>query len=171
MRNFIIGVVVTVLLLFLGAYAVAWFGILDITAEAQPGKLETYLASKVMDTSVARHADRLANPVPATEDNVSEGMTIYSTNCAGCHGRLDKSPSKLEFSPPAPHLIFDPPDDPEWHTFYIIRRGIRWTGMPAWNMILDDQRIWQVTAFLARLDKLPSPVGTKTPNPTGAQQK
>ena len=57
--------------------------------------------------------------------------------------------------PPPPQLLLDPLDDPEWHIYYAIRTGVRYSGMPAWNKALNDQDIWKVTAFLSRLEKLP----------------
>ena len=60
--------------------------------------------------------------------------------------------------PPAPDLVADPPDDPEWHTFFTIRTGIRYTGMPAWDKTLSEQDIWKLTSFLAHMEKLPPAV-------------
>ena len=60
--------------------------------------------------------------------------------------------------PPAPNLISDPPEDPEWHIFYAVRTGIRYTGMPAWEKTLSQQDIWKVTALLSHLNKLPPTV-------------
>src|SRR5438874_844511 len=84
------------------------------------------------------------------------GMKLYTMNCAGCHGGLDNKPSLLAHSqyPPPPQLILEPLDDPEWHIFYAIRTGVRYSGMPAWNKALSEQDMWKVTAFLSRLDKL-----------------
>jgi mono/diheme cytochrome c family protein len=78
-------------------------------------------------------------------------------NCALCHGGLDKKPSTLakSFYPPAPQLILEPLDDPEWHTFYAVRTGVRYTGMPAWNKTLSEEDIWKITGFLSRIQKLP----------------
>ncbi|PYV73364.1 MAG: hypothetical protein DMG96_23470 [Acidobacteria bacterium] len=63
--------------------------------------------------------------------------------------------------PPPPQIILEPLDDPEWHLYYAIRTGVRYTGMPAWNKALGDQDIWKVTAFLSRLEKLPPAVQEK----------
>ena len=49
-------------------------------------------------------------------------------------------------------------DDPEWHIYYAVRTGIRYTGMPAWNKVLSEQDMWKVTAFLSRIEKLPPAV-------------
>jgi mono/diheme cytochrome c family protein len=46
-------------------------------------------------------------------------------------------------------------DDPEGWTFWKIKHGIRWTGMPAWKDELSDQQIWTLALFLKNMDKLP----------------
>ena len=44
---------------------------------------------------------------------------------------------------------------PENQNFYIIRHGIRWTGMPAWKQTLNETQTWQVVTFLSNVEKLP----------------
>jgi mono/diheme cytochrome c family protein len=87
-------------------------------------------------------------------------VKIYTMNCALCHGGIDLQPSALakSFYPPPPNLILHPMDDPEWHLFYVIRTGIRYTGMPAWDKALSEPDMWKVTAFLTRIGKLPPAV-------------
>ncbi len=167
MRNFFIGIVVTLVVLVLGGAVGAYLGLVDTSAELKPSQLETYIASEALDASVKKRAAGLANPVPATDSNLLEGMTLYAMNCTGCHGTLDKAPSILgqHFYPPAPDLIIDPMDDPEWFTYSVIRHGVRWTGMPAWSRRLKDEEIWKVTAFLSRIKKLPPAVQDKMPAP------
>ena len=99
----------------------------------------------------------LTNPVPPTDENLIDGMKIYTMNCAGCHGGLDKKPSPLRalLLSSGSQLILHPMDDPEWHVYYAVRTGIRYTGMPAWNKALSEQEMWKVTAFLSRIEKLP----------------
>jgi thiosulfate dehydrogenase len=160
MRNFVLGVVITLLLLFLGGLAIATLGFLPTNADSTPPKLEQHIAMSAMDASMERHAPRLTNPVPPTDDNLIDGMKIYTMNCALCHGGLDNKPSVLQhsFYPPVPQLIIYPLDDPEWHIYYAVRTGIRYTGMPSWSKALSEQDIWKVTAFLSRIEKLPPAV-------------
>ena len=79
-------------------------------------------------------------------------------NCAVCHGALDVKASPLEhsFYPPAPQLIIKPIHDPEWRTYYVVRTGVRYTGMPAWDGTLSEQDMWRVTEFLSHVENLPS---------------
>lgn len=157
MRNFVLGVIVAVLVLVVGGLGVALLGFLPTHCNATPAYLESHIAMSALDASMERHAPRVNNPVPPTDQNLIEGMKIYAMNCALCHGGLDRQPSALSksFYPPAPSLILHPLDDPEWHVFYAVRTGVRYTGMPAWEKALPESDLWKVTAFLTRVEKLP----------------
>ena len=160
MRNFILGIVVTILVLVFGGLGLALLGFLPTRANKVPPKMESHIAMSALDNSVERHAPRVNNPVAATDENLIEGLKIYTMNCALCHGGIDRHPSILEksFYPPPPNLVNDPPDDPEWHLFYVVHNGVRYTGMPAWDEALSDNDIWKLTAFLTRIEKLPPAV-------------
>src|SRR5208282_6007014 len=160
MRNFILGMVIAIVVLLIGGLGLALLGFLPTRANRTPTKMERHIAMSALDNSVERHAPRVNNPVPPTDENLIEGLKIYIMNCALCHGGIDRQASALErsFYPPAPNLILDPPDDPEWHVFYVIRNGVRYTGMPAWDKTLSDRDLWKLTAFLTRVGKLPPAV-------------
>jgi mono/diheme cytochrome c family protein len=157
MRSFFLGVMITLLVLVLGGLAVAMLGYIPTNADATPPQMERRIAMAALDASMDRHAPHLNNPLPPTDDNLIDGIKLYTMHCALCHGGLDNQPSALEhsFYPPPPQLVLDPMDDPEWHIFHAIRTGVRYTGMPAWNRTLGEQEMWKVTAFLSRIEKLP----------------
>ena len=160
MRNFILGMVVAIVVLLIIGAGFALLGFLPTRANTPPPATEIHLAMSALDNSVERHAPRVNNPVPPTDETLIQGMKIYTMNCALCHGGIDRQPSTFEKSlyPPPPNLILDPDDDPEWHIFYIIHNGVRYTGMPAWDKTLSESDIWKVTAFLSRIEKLPPAV-------------
>jgi mono/diheme cytochrome c family protein len=87
-------------------------------------------------------------------------MKTYVMACAECHGNLDKKPSQfgVELYPRAPQLIMHGLHDEEWQTFYVIKHGVRNTGMPAWKNLMSDIDIWKMTAFLSRVNNLPPAV-------------
>jgi len=157
MRNFILGIIITLLVLVLGGLAYAYLGFFSTNADARPTRIEIRIANKALDASMERHAPRVNNPVPPTDENLIDGIKIYTMNCALCHGGLDERPSQLAhaFYPPVPQLILHPMDDPEWHINYAIRTGVRYSGMPAWSKALSEQDIWKLTGFLSRVEKLP----------------
>lgn len=180
MKNFILGVIVVLVGLVLAVVAATLLGWMPTNADADPTAVERRFTSTALDASLERHAPRLDSPVPPTPQNLIDGMKIYTMNCALCHGGLDQKPNLVgaAFYPPAPDLILDPLDDPEWQIFYAVRTGIRYTGMPAWGKVLNESDIWKVTAFLSHLDKLPpevqeawqKSVGVAPPAPGGPRR-
>ena len=157
MGKFVLGVIVTILVLVLGALGIAMLGFFPTRANVEPPGLERRIAMGTVDASMERHAPRISNPVMPTDSNLIDGMKLYTMNCALCHGTLDRKPSTLanSFYPPPPNFISDPDDDPEWHIFYTIRTGIRYTGMPSWDKTLAESDMWKITMFLSHMDKLP----------------
>jgi mono/diheme cytochrome c family protein len=160
MGKFFLGVVITILVFILGGIGFLLLGLMPTNADVTPPRLEMRIAMPALDASMERHAPRLTNPVPPTDQNLIDGMKIYSMNCALCHGDFDRKPSALahSFYPPPPNLVTDPLDDPEWHIYFAIRTGVRYTGMPAWGKTLSEQDMWKLTGVLSRLEKLPPAV-------------
>src|ERR1700722_18272938 len=160
MRNFVLGIIVAIVALLIVGFGAALLGLLPTRANRTPSKTEARIAMSALDNSVERHAPRANNPVPPTDENLIEGLKIYTMNCALCHGGIDRKPSALanSFYPPPPNLILHPMDDPEWHVYFVIRTGVRYTGMPAWDKALSEPDLWKLTAFITRIDKLPPAV-------------
>ncbi|HEY3973743.1 MAG TPA: cytochrome c [Candidatus Sulfotelmatobacter sp.] len=160
MGKFLLGVIVTLLILILGGLGFAMLGLMPTAANVEPSHIESRLAMGAVDAAMERHAPHVTNPLTPTDQNLEDGMKLYTMNCAGCHGTLDRkfSPFGKSFYPPAPNLISDPPDDPEWHIFYTIRTGVRYSGMPAWEKDISEQEMWKITMFLSHMDKLPPAV-------------
>ncbi len=157
MGKFILGVSVTLLVLILGGLGFAMLGFFPTAANTEPPHMEHHLLMAAVDASMERHAPRLTDPLTPTDQNLEDGMKLYTMNCALCHGGLDRKPSSfaVSFYPPPPNFLSDPPDDPEWHIFYTIRTGVRYTGMPAWDKTLSEADMWKITLLLSHLDKLP----------------
>jgi len=162
MRSFLLGVITTIIALFVIAGIALKTGRIDFSADQPPSATETHLAMSAVDASTDRHAPDLKNPLPATEATLVSGADLYMSHCAGCHGLPSNKNSVFagSFNPPVPVFFQDAPDMAENQNFYIIQHGLRWTGMPAWNKTLNDVQIWQLVTFLSNIEKLP-PAATK----------
>jgi mono/diheme cytochrome c family protein len=160
MRHFILGHINAFVLLGLGGLVIAEFGLMPTNADSSPPAVERRVATSALDAAMNRRASHLSNPIPSSDENLIDGMKIYTANCAVCHGTLDNQPSPLEhsFYPPVPQLVRDPVDDPQWHTYYVVRNGIRYTGMPSWRHALSEEDMWKVTGFLSQVETLPPAV-------------
>lgn len=160
MGKFILGVIIGLTVLVLATLSFTLMGFFPTQAKAAPPKLEGRVANEALHTSMERHAPRVNNPLKPSDQNFIDGMNIYYENCSVCHGGLDGKPAPLakNFYPPAPNLISNPLDHPDWHIFFAIRTGVRYTGMPAWEGVLPEQDMWKVTSFLSHVRKLPPAV-------------
>lgn len=158
MRNFILGIIFTLIAVVVGVIWTAKSGRVNFEADQTPPSLERSFAMGAMDAATEKHAPDVKNPLAPTEDNVVAGAHVYLDHCAGCHGVPSNPDSQFarSFNPPVPGFFQDAPDMPENQNFYIIQHGIRWTGMPAWNKTLNDNQIWQVVTFMSNIEKLPA---------------
>jgi mono/diheme cytochrome c family protein len=160
MRGFVLGVLVTVLVIGSGVFTVSHFGLYPIGADNPPGSLERALASRAMDEYANKHKPAGNNPVQFTPENLMEGAKEYEGHCAFCHGgaKAKISPMQDKFNPPAPQLIDRIPDDDDAWLFWVIKHGVRMTGMPTWNGVLSDDEMWKIIGFIKHSDKLPPDV-------------
>ncbi len=157
MKGFILGVLVTLLVVVGVGFYVVETGQMDMRADQQPSATEARLAMHVLDESVDRSAPQMKNPRQPTEANLVHGATIYLEHCAMCHGDPvhTRSPLADTLNPPAPQFAEDEPDMPEYQNYYITVHGVRWTGMPGWKNALRDDEIWDVVTFLSHIGNLP----------------
>ena len=140
------------------ALLVLRLGLVPVSADVAPPRWETSLMGSALRASVARHAKVPPVAVPPTEENLIAGIHIYREMCARCHGRTALSPAILGASlyPPAPPLRGRRTDYTEAQIFWIVKRGIRNTGMPAFGRSLSDNDIAQLAALVERFDRLPA---------------
>ena len=85
------------------------------------------------------------------------GLKIYRDGCSGCHGDAG-NPSRwgmTGFYPRVPQFDVEYPRKPEWQLFWIVKHGVRYTGMGAWEGLMSDAKIWAVVGFVSHLNHLP----------------
>ena len=157
MRKFGLGFVIAAIAVLAAEFVYVRFGFVNPRADITENSVEKSIAMPALDASVDRHAPDVKNPVPPTNDNLIAGMKLYQTSCASCHGDIQRPDALLADAlyPRAPQFVKDAPDMPENQNFYIIRHGVRLSGMPAWDKALTEQEMWQLTTFLSHMDKLP----------------
>jgi mono/diheme cytochrome c family protein len=157
MKSFLLGALIAPLLIALAAYVYLSMGYLNMQADATPSSLEARVAMRFLDASVGRRMRQHRNPYGNSEANLLQAIKLYKAHCALCHGAPGHAEANFgrPFYPPAPQFTKEPTDMSEAENFYIIKHGVRWTGMPAWGSVLSDEETWELTSFLSHLPKLP----------------
>ncbi len=163
MRNFVLGVATTIVVVLLVAAVMVGFGRVPIEASQRPSALETQIASAALNAAVQRRAAALKNPVQIDDEALLNGMLLYKVSCSSCHGAPGDKDNAYgrSFYPPVPQFAVQRPRRSEAELYYLIKHGVRQTGMAAWGNLMEDEQVWKVAAFLSRLDSLPPAVDAK----------
>jgi mono/diheme cytochrome c family protein len=159
-RGFLLGIIVTIIVIAGAIYAVLRLGTIPAGANSDPLPLEHWAAGTALRATLEREAPKGPNPVPLTDANLIAGIQLYGTHCAFCHGTAEGDAAMTAVAkgenPAPPQLATETvTNDPEGWTFWKIKNGIRWSGMPAWQGTLNDHQIWTIALFLKHIEKLP----------------
>jgi mono/diheme cytochrome c family protein len=165
-RNFLAGVLFTLVVLILGGFAYLRLGYAEVRGDFPPSNWEKALLFSSAHASVRRRAPELSNPVPPTDENLIAGAKIYSDECAGCHGAAGK-PDQTSDSlyPPIPQLPAVGTTYTEAQIFWVAKHGIRLSGMFANGKWDSDQKLWTVAAYIKRIKTLPPRVQQELAKP------
>jgi mono/diheme cytochrome c family protein len=152
--KFLSAALTIICLMLIGGAVLAWSGAYDVAAIAPPLAGERSILHGIMRQSVRAHVGR--NEVQAPQDFASrapKGASDFEEMCATCHGAPGKEPSEIGIglNPKPPRLeeaslAWSAPE-----MFWIVKNGIRMTGMPAFGPTHDEDRIWSIVAFARTL--------------------
>jgi mono/diheme cytochrome c family protein len=153
MRAVIASLLIAALLAALGAGAVISAGVYDVAATAPHWRVTTWLLETARIRSIKAQAAGI--PVPHGLDDPAKvliGVGHYAAHCAVCHGApgVPKGDIGRGLSPPPPDLAKAAPLYSPAELFWIVKHGIKMTGMPAWSDHSDEE-LWATVAFLEKL--------------------
>jgi len=136
--------------------AVVYFGWYDVSATG-PHTMPVYALLDVASTrSVKLRSADIKVPDLDSPQRIRRGDALYRAHCAQCHGGPGQAPEPyaLGLNPPPPPLVTSARERPAAEVFWIIRQGIKMTGMPAWQYRMTDEQIWDVVGYLRVLPTL-----------------
>jgi thiosulfate dehydrogenase len=160
--GFVLGIVVVI-----AAVAIYFrWGSPPVATADKPFPFEKAIVKVPLQARIASQVQQ--PPFGVGEDVYEGGAKVYREQCASCHGTPghDVAFAKHMY-PTAPQLwkkhakgnVVGVSDDEPGETYWKIANGIRLTGMPAFNHVLTDTQVWQVTLLLKNADQqLPDPV-------------
>lgn len=141
-----------------GAAAFAAFvgsGVYDVGADAPHTAAVSSLLETLRERSIATRAQALAVPADLADDaRVVRGAGNYDAMCASCHLAPGTGATELSRG-----LYPEPPDltrhrVPPAQAFWVVKHGIKASGMPAWGVSMADEHVWDLAAFVQKLPAL-----------------
>lgn len=131
-------------------------GIVPIKASSGHWPVTAALLDFAKRRSVNTHTLGVRTPPLEDPRMVLRGAGHYDFACEPCHGSpaLQQPRIAASMTPKPPDLraavLSMPPED----LFYIVKHGIKFTGMPAWPAIEREDEVWAMVAFLRKLPGL-----------------
>ncbi|MGH9631500.1 MAG: c-type cytochrome [Bryobacteraceae bacterium] len=132
-----------------------WISSHGFSARETPSSFEAFLARNARRLATPANARAMSNPVSRTELSIAEARDHFADHCAICHGNDGSGRTQINTGlyPPAPDMRERGTQQlSDGELFYIIRNGVRFTGMPGWGG--EDEENWKLVLFIRHLPTL-----------------
>ena len=132
-----------------------WSGVYNVGADDPHTRPIYGLLQTIRQRSITSRANSIHVPDLSDAALIRQGSGNYDSMCTACHlapGMADTELSKGIYPAP-PNLAKAVIGNPAHH-FWVIKHGIKASGMPAWGKSMEDQYIWGLVAFVQQLPKL-----------------
>jgi len=150
------GIVFTVVVaVAIGAFILGT-GRFNVAATAPPDLIDK-IAPRALDKAMERGARDISNPIAKDPEAVKRGLSHYRENCLPCHGAPGVDPAEFhEGMNPAPPGIDAPAlqNASDAELFWVVKNGIRMTGMPAFSVNHGDDEIRDIVAFVRHAPRI-----------------
>ncbi len=154
--RFLQGFIAALVILALAGLVYVYSGAYNVAASVPDPKIVDWALSTTMQRSVAQHAQGISVPAQLGDAQAREGARIYNETCIYCHGAPGKDPGDIGkgLNPEPPYLPDTIADWSAAQIFWIVKNGIKMTGMAAFGASHKDDDLWKVVAFVQRLPKM-----------------
>ncbi len=131
-------------------------GIVPIKASSGHWPITRWTLEFASERSVGLHSSGSKVPPLDERGMVPLGAATFDSNCRWCHGApgFQQPPVAAQMTPHPPNLSEAVGSWDDEELFYILKHGIKFTGMPAWPTQKREQEIWPVVAFLRELPNM-----------------
>ena len=158
MKGFLIGVATTLGVGAIIGAGVVYSGRIDVSADTPHSALVYRLIETARDNAIDRQVrDAIVPANLADDERIRRGAGNYAAMCVECHFAPGKSNSEIRMGlyPEPPDLAQPGKADAAARQFWVIKHGIKASGMPAWSKGgIEDASIWDMVAFLQKMPTL-----------------
>ena len=144
------------LALLAGAAGIFYAGLYDISASDQHLAPTYWLLDTGMRRSVKQRAARITVPELDRPERKQRGLALFREHCVQCHGApgVAPEPFALGMTPTPANLVYTAREWSPAELFWVVKEGIKMTGMPAWKYRLAEDDIWALVGFMRELPRL-----------------
>ena len=154
--RFFWGIVVGILAFFVIGIITMYSGVYNVAASSPHTAIGRWVLHTTMEHSVEAHAEDVKAPAQLTRAMVEKGAHHFKDDCVGCHGAPGVEPHEMAkgMRPEPPELKEAAEEMSPEEIFWVVKHGIKMTGMPAWGKVDDDEELWNTVAFVKHIPEI-----------------
>ena len=153
MRTLLASLALMFVFLAVAGLAFLYSGLYDVAATAPHWRITEWILETARVRSIKVHATGIVAP-PRLDDpaRIPMGIEHFAAHCAVCHGApgVPKGDIGQGLYPQPPDLAVTAGAYSDGELFWIVKHGIKMTGMPSWADHGDDE-LWATVAFVRKL--------------------
>ena len=153
MRSILATVAITLAMVLIGGAVFVYSGSYDIAATAPHWRITEWILETARVRSIKAHATGITAPAGLDDPaRIPMGVEHFAAHCVVCHGApgVRKGDIADGLYPPPPDLAITAKRYSDGELFWIIKHGIKMTGMPAWADHSDEE-VWAIVVFIEKL--------------------
>lgn len=146
-----------IVLLVVAGFGFVYGGVFNVAADDPHWGLTQRTLETIRDRSIVNKARGAKVPLNLSDQAmIATGAQEYAEMCTGCHlaPGMQDTEMRTGLYPKPPNLSKPGVRRSPAENFWVIKHGLKMTGMPAWGLTHDDQRIWTLVALVQKLPEL-----------------
>jgi mono/diheme cytochrome c family protein len=153
MRSFLVSLAVVIAFVVIGGLTFIYSGFFDVAASDPHWPITRWVFETTRNRSIETRAAGITAPSRFDEPGkILIGIEHFAAHCAVCHGApgVPKGDIAHGLNPQPPDLAQASSRYSPSELFWILKHGVKMTGMPAWGDHSDGE-LWATVAFLEKL--------------------
>ena len=145
--------IVTALLITAGTLFL-YSGYYNVAATQAHWRTTLRIINEVRELSIAFHSRNIEPPPMGSPGLLETGLRRYHESCRVCHGApsFPRDDFAKGLYPNPPDLASgDVQEMSNSQIFWVLKHGIKMTGMPAFGSTYDDDELWGIVGFIRSL--------------------
>ena len=135
------------------AAGIIYSGAYNVAATSEHWPITHWALQKTVHRSVEKQAARIEAPELGSGEQLLAGAANFDAMCSDCHASPggQQSVAARGMYPRPPELTHAAKEKSPSEIFWVIKHGIKASGMPEWGSSHSDADIWAMTAFVEKL--------------------
>lgn len=151
----VVTLTVVLSILAVGVTAFVASGTYNMAADDPHYRPTLVALTQLRDRSIHNRMSDIQVPPLNDPARIKQGAANFNSMCSGCHIPPGGEPTEISQGLyPAPPTVTELAKLDPRHAFWVIKHGLKMSGMPAWGVTMYDSALWDMVAALPKISKM-----------------